>query len=454
LLPVREFEQELGIIRDLAERFPDPRNQLFVMHSVEDILSQNVYQFLAGYFDANDAQALRNDPLFLTLLGVSPDEEKAPLASGSTLSRFQYAFTRRQRHKPPEERPAFFEQRQAQLGRVQVLNDYFVELFVRTRRQRPEHVIIDLDATDDPTHGQQLLSFYHGHYRQHQYFPLLAFDGETGFPLAAWLRPGTVHASCGAVDTLREIVEQLRQAWPDVAIFVRGDGGFAVPEMYEYCEREGLFYAFGYSTNNTLKCRTETLLNETIEEFQQNGEALQQFQAFDDYQAGTWSRPRRILAKVEVNRQGTNRRFVVTNMSGDAQGLYHGFYVKRGNVPEKPIGELKNGLGADRLSSHGFAANAMRMGLHVLAYAVFVLFREATAEVPEVATAEIATVRTKLFKVGAVVKTSVRRIWFHLSGTWPHRELFFRVQFALKQFVAAVREARTTLPTSADSLPF
>jgi len=454
LLPIREFEQALGIIQELADRFPDPRNPLFTQHSVEDILSQNVYQFLAGYFDANDAQDLRTDPLFLTLMGVSPDDENAALASGSTLSRFQYAFTRRQRHMPREERPAFFEQRQSQLDRVQVLHDYFVELFVRTRRQPPAYVIIDLDATDDPTHGQQVLSFYHGHYRQHQYFPLLVFDGETGFPLAAWLRPGTVHASCGAVDTLQEVVEQLRKAWPDVAILVRGDGGFAVPEMYEYCEREGLFYAFGYSTNATLKRRTETLLNDTIEEFDKGGEAVQRFQAFDDYQAGTWSRPRRILAKVEVNRQGTNRRFVVTNMSGDAQGLYHGFYVKRGNVPEKPLAELKNGLGAGRLSSHGFTANSMRLGLHVLAYAIFVLFREATADVPEVATAEVDTVRIKLFKVGAVVKTSVRRIWFHLSETWPHRELFLRVQVALSRFVAAVQEARTVLPTTASSLLF
>lgn len=454
LLPIRSFEQRLGIIKNLAQRFPDPRNPILVTHSVEDILTQNVYQFLAGYFDANDAQVLRSDPLFLTLLGVSPDEPDATLASGSTLSRFQYAYTRRQHQKPPEERPAFFEQRQSQLDRIQVLNDYFVELFIKTRRQRPAHLIIDLDATDDPTHGQQLLSFYHGHYRQHQYFPLLAFDGETGFPLAAWLRAGTVHASCGAMDTLREIVEQVRSAWPDLPIFVRGDGGFAVPEMYEYCERAGLFYAFGYSTNETLKHRTNDLLTATIAEFAASGESVQRFQSMDDYQAGSWSRPRRILAKVEVNQHGTNRRFVVTNMSGDAGGLYHGFYVKRGAVPEKPIGELKNALGADRLSSHGFTANSLRFGLHVLAYAIFVLHREATAEVPEIATAELGTVRTKLFKVGAVVKTSVRRIWFHFSETWPHRALFIRVQQALDGFVAAVLKAQTALPSEGHSALF
>ena len=157
LLPIREFEQKLGIIKGLTERFPDPRNPLLVVHTAEKILAQNVYQFLAGYFDSNDAQALRDDPLFQTLVGTSPDQEDGELASGSTLSRFQYSYTRRQCRRAPEERPAFFEQRQSQLDRVQVLNEYFVDLFIGTRRQRPAHVIIDLDATDDPPHGQQVL---------------------------------------------------------------------------------------------------------------------------------------------------------------------------------------------------------------------------------------------------------------------------------------------------------
>lgn len=454
LLPLRDFERKLGVIRELAQLFPDPRNQLFVTHTVENILTQEVYQFLAGYFDSNDAQVVRDDPLFQTLVGISPDQEDGELASGSTLSRFQYSYTRRQRKRPPEERPAFFEQRQSQIDRVHVLNNYFRDLFIRTRRKPPAHVIIDLDATDDPTYGQQVLSFYHGYYRQKQYFPLLAFDGETGFPLAAWLRPGTVHAACGAVDTLQEIVQQLRQAWPNVAIFVRGDAGYGVPEMYEFCEREGLFYAFGYGANATLKRRNEQLLTETVDEFEKQGEPLQRFLSIDDYQAGSWSQPRRVLAKVEVNGNGTNRRFVVTNMSGAAQGLYHGFYVKRGNVPERPIGELKNSLGADRLSSHGFTANAMRLGLHVLAYAIFVLFREATVDVPEVASAELGTVRTKLFKVGAVVRTSVRRIWFHLSETWPHRDLLLRVQAALDKFAQALGRERTAVPNATPSTPF
>jgi hypothetical protein len=443
LIAVREFEQRLGIIDGLAKRFPDPRAPLYIRHPVDEILTQHVYQFLGGYFDCNDAKTLRHDPLFLTIAGVSPDEqmpvdeetESRALSSGSTLARFQYAYTRRQAEMPIEERQVLLEQRDAQLDRIQVINEYLVDLFVRSRQERPRHIVIDIDPTDDPTHGQQVLSFYHGYYEQHQYFPLLLFDGATGFPLGAWLRPGVVHAACGVVESLDLVVQKLRAAWPDVTIVVRGDTGEAVPKLYEYCEREGLLYAIGYASNEVLKSRVAGTVWDLEVWFSFYREPRTLFQSFEDYQAGSWSRPRRIVAKVEINDKGINRRFVVTNLSGDPQGIYHGFYVGRGNVPERPIGELKNGLAIDRLSSNRFIANDLRLGLHVLAYAIVVLFREATARVPEVAHAEVSTLRAKFFKVGASVATSVRHIWFHFSSTWPSRELFVRVVEALRDFV-------------------
>jgi hypothetical protein len=215
-----------------------------------------------------------------------------------------------------------------------------------------------------------------------------------------------------------------------------------VPEIYEYCEKEGLFYAFGYGSNAVLKRRTERLLKTVELAVRFWGEDIQKFTALEDYQAQGWSRPRRILAKIEANRMGTNRRFVVTNLSGDPQGLYHGFYVQRGDVPEKRIGELKNHLKADRLSAHGFRANAMRLGLHALAFAIMVLFREACArEVPELARAEVGTIREKVFKVGARVRTSARRIWFHFSASWPFAELFRRVCDALDRHACRLLEA-------------
>ena len=443
LLPLRDFERRLGLIADLARRLPDPRAQPLVKHGQEAILTQQIFQILAGYPDANDAQALRGDPLFQTLVGSPPDEDRL-LASRSTLIRHQNSYTRRDAELPLEERPALLDMRAAQVARIKILNELLIDWFIRTRGQPPAHVIIDLDATDDPTHGQQLLAGFHGYFDQHQYFPLLAFDGDSGFPLAAWLRPGTVHASCGTVDTLKPIVQKLRAAWPNLTILVRADTGFAIPDIYEYCEAEGLLYCFGYGTNDVLKERTAAALADLelyYALYGQREEHVQRFETFDDYQAGGWSRPRRILAKIEINRHGLNRRFCVTNMSGHPQGIYHGFYVQRGDVPERPIGDLKNGLHADRLSCHHFTANSFRLLEHVVAYALVVLFREATAAIPEVANARIPTLRQHLWKVGALVQTSARRIWFHFSETWPHWELLTRIEAALLAFVERLRRA-------------
>jgi hypothetical protein len=242
----------------------------------------------------------------------------------------------------------------------------------------------------------------------------------------------------------------LRAAWPDVLILVRGDRGLAVPEVYEFCEAEGLLYALGYSSNDVLKERTAAALSDLecyYPFYRHREEYVQRFEVIEDYQAQSWSRPRRIVAKIEINRHGVNRRFVVTNRSGDGQGIYHGFYVRRGAVPEKPIGALKNGLGMDRLSFHRFRANGLKLLEQTLAYALVVRHREAIAAVPEVAKAEVSTLRQKLWKVGAIVKTSVRRVWFPFSQTWPPRQLFVAVYQGVRGFVAQLRgEAACVLP--------
>ena len=455
LLAVRLLDKELGVLATVAERLPDPRAQALVTHTREALLTQEVYQILAGYPDGNDAQAARQDPLFQTLLDVSPRDGQE-LASGSTLNRFHHAYTRRQAGQPPEERPVVGEVEAARTRRLRVLNDYLPELFIRTRREPRRFVILDVDPSDDPTHGQQVLSFFHGYYDQHQYFPLFVFDGASGFPLAAWLRPGTVAAACGAVDVLRGLVRALRAAWPDVLILIRGDSGVATPEVYEFCEAEGLLYALGFTSNEVLKRRIAPAVAdlETYYAFYGRVEpAVQRFEEIEDYQADGWSRPRRIVAKVEINRHGLNRRFVVTNLSGSGRGIYHGFYVQRGDVPERPIGELKNGLHMDRLSFHRFRSNGLKLLEHTLAYALVVLHREAVAALPEVARAEVGTLRQRLWKVGAVVKTSTRRIWFHVSATWPHRELFVRVYQAVRQFTQGLRTPGTVVPDAALLLP-
>jgi hypothetical protein len=440
LLTVRALEKPLRVIADLAERLPDPRAPKFIEHSAEALLTQAVYQILAGYPDFNDAQQLRSDPLFQILADVAPDADN-PLASPSTLSRFQYAFTRRQADRPLEDRPVLREIRAAQTGRIKILNAYLVDLFLRTRRAPPAAIVLDVDASDDPVHGHQTLSGYHGYYQQQQYLPLFVYDGATGFPLAAWLRPGTVHASLGAADILDGIVTRLRAVWPNVRIQVRSDNGLAVPGLYDYCEAHGLPYAFGYATNPVLQRATAQALAdlELYHHFYRHREpVVQRFESLGDYQAESWPHPRRIVAKVEVTPQGSQRRFVVTNLTEPAAVVYRDFYVQRGKVPEQPIGEMKNGLQADRLSACGFCANAFRLLVHTLAYAIVVLFREAVAAVPEVATATVSTLRQRLWKIGAVVVTGVRRIWLHLSETWPYRELWGRVLAAVQAFVSQV----------------
>src|SRR5262245_20058277 len=261
LLVVRHLDVSLGVIADLARRLPDPRAPLYIHHSLESLLVQLVYQFLAGYPDGNDADHCRSDALFQILAGSAPDPQ-TPLASTATLNRFLYGYTRRDSQLPREERPALLQQRRAQLQRLRVCNEFLVDLFVRTRGKPPAQLVIDLDATDDPVHGQQPLSGYHGYYKQHQYLPLLLFEGNSGFPLACWLRPGTMHAACGAVEVLARLVKRLREAWPDVVIRVRGDTAYGVPALLDYCEEANLGYAFGYASNAVLQRRSAHWLAE------------------------------------------------------------------------------------------------------------------------------------------------------------------------------------------------
>lgn len=547
LLVMAQLVEGLGILDDLAERWPDPRCQNQVTHSSREILAQQIYHYLAGYFDFNDANCTRHDPLFQALAGVSPDEQR-PLASGSTAARFMHAYTRREADKPLEERAVLFEQRAAQLARIRLLNEYLVELFAKTRPTPPTHIILDLDGSEDAAHGQQQLTFWNTHYDQNQYFPLFVLDGVSGFPLAAWLRPGHVHDNCGAVETLRELVALLRRQFPGVTIFVRGDGAFGGPQMLEFCEAENLPYALGYSNHQGLKPRTAWFLEQLQLYYRFYPEPrVQRFDEITDYQAASWPHARRLVVKTEIQWLGSNQRVVVTNLNGPPQAVYQEFYMQRGNVPERPIGEMKNGLGSDRLSSPRFLANSQKLLAHVLSYALVVLFREAlaagaeknlqpglpptepspnvaatpvvrlgsrepvpVAQIPvlrvaagSTATAtaarasapplaaepvpaetvapvrsgpvrhplpprtvsleellsslpdrrpslwdvrkwEVATLRQQLFKVGALVKATVRRIWFHLSSYWPQASLFVQVCQAVNEYLTKFHQRRVT----------
>ena len=442
LLVVRELDVSLGVLADLAGRLPDPRSPKYVHHSLETLLVQRVYQFLAGYPDGNDADHCRGDPLFQVLAGFAPDPGK-PLASTSTLNRFLYGYTRRDAELPREERPSLLAQRRAQVQRLRACNDFLADLFIRTRAAPPAEVILDADATDDPVHGHQALSGYHGYYRQHQYLPLLVFEGHTGFPLACWLRPGTMHAACGATDVLRQLVGRLRRAWPEVLIRLRADNGLAVPAVLDYAEEAGLGYALGYAQNAVLLRASEHWLREV--ELAHNfygyrDPHMRRYEEVRGYQSGGWPHPRRVVVKVEVTPQGSQRRFVVTNLREPARQLYQDFYARRGGVPERPIGELKNGLSADRLSACGFCANALKLLVAVAAYALVALYRQACSGVEGVGDAEVGTLRKRLWKVPAEVLRQAGAVRVRLPGGWEGRQAWEQSLLAVRQHAAQLQQ--------------
>jgi hypothetical protein len=426
LLAVRELDVSLGVLSDLAGRLPDPRAPRYIEHTLESLLVQQVYQFLAGYPDGNDADRCRDDALFQILQGLPPDPGR-PLACTSTLNRYLHGYTRRDAQLPREDRPSLLDQRRAQIRRLKAVNEFLVDLFVRTRTEAPGHLVIDLDATDDPVHGRQPLSGYHGYYRQHQYLPLLGFEGNSGFPLACWLRPGTMHGACGVVDVLRQLVERLRRVWPAVEIRVRADNGLAVPAVFDYCEEAKLGYALGYASNPVLARASDHWLDEVQLVHRWYGYRdphVQRYEQITDYRANTWPQPRRVVVKVEVTPQGSQRRYVVTNLPQPPRQLYQDFYVQRGDVPEGPIGELKNGLSADRLSTGGFCANALKMLVAVTAYALVVLYRQACSAVQGVGDADIQTLRSRLWKVPAEVVRRAGEVRVSLPAEWEHRQLW------------------------------
>jgi hypothetical protein len=295
----------------------------------------------------------------------------------------------------------------------------------RIKKRRPRRVVLDIDATDDPTHGQQELSFYHGYYREHMYFPLLVFDADSGDLLCAVLRPGNQGAAASAVGILKRIIEEIRrQLGPRVEIEIRADCGFASPSLYEFCEQTGLDYAIGIGRNSRLESAAEDLLNSAREEFQKEQQPQRCFNEFS-YAAQSWDRPRRIIAKVEVNELGINRRFVVTNRQDLEPAALYDHYTGRGQS-ENFIKVFKHDLAMDRLSCHRFLANQFRLLLHALAYQMFLSLRDYLHGTPW-QKLQVETLRRRSLKIGAQVRETTRKIWVKLSSSFPEQDTFFLV---------------------------
>ncbi len=399
LLVLRQFDVSQGVTARCSAALRDARLPERTQHTLEALLTQRIYQIVAGYEDGNDAGLLRHDPTFQLL--VQADLGQA-LGSQPTFSRLENAFT-------PRDWVA--------------LNRCLLELFGKRAAgavKAAGEIVLDIDSTADPTYGQQEFSFYNGCYQRSVYHPLLIFERHTGYLLAAHLRRGEVGSSRGVVAVLRRVVKDLRRRFPQVPIRVVGDAGFAIPTLYLFCERQHLEYTFGIGTNPALRPRGERLLQKAERRWLRRRTRQCLYTSFR-HRGKRWRRySRRICVKAEHSSGGASARYVITNRRGLAEEVFT-FYHGRGEC-ENRIEELKNGFAADRLSCHRFLANAFRLLLHAAAYNLVVLFRRRLPEC--LRHAQIETLRTKLFKLGALITRSVRRIRIHLATGWPYQNLF------------------------------
>jgi hypothetical protein len=331
-----------------------------------------------------------------------------------------------------------------------------IDQFIASHPEPPRTVTLDLDAVDDPTHGAQQLTLFHGYYEQYQYLPLVVTCAETDALVMISLRHGTATAALGADDDLAYLVGRVRAAWPNVRIRVRGDCGFGVPRMHDACEALDVIYTFGQSANAVLQRETDDLLAEAVRRWDQTHEPQRLFDGFW-YRAETWSAPRWTIVKAEANAQGTNRRFVTTNRPGGPMypDATYDEYAMRGES-ENRNKEFKCGLAMDRLSDHRFLANFFRLYLHAAALNLLARLRREIADPPPAPAGEVpaaalpeptrkqyqnarrrhdplgegqpATWRLLLIKVAAAVVVSCRRIVLRLSGSWPNLGFFERVR--------------------------
>lgn len=402
LMLVAEVDRRHGVTARIAQSLRERREAGKIQQPLIDMVCQRVYQILAGYEDCNDAAQMAGDAVLKLAVNRCPESDR-DLASQPTLSRFENAVSRTDLYRA---------------------SAALVELFI-AQTPAPQRIILDIDPTVDPTHGSQQLSLFNGFYDTHCYLPVLIFgsaDGGPHQPVASVLRPGNASAGAKARQILQRIVAKLREAWPHTQILIRGDGGYALPELYDWCEAEpGVDYLFGLPINSRLKALVEPhLVTARIRHLLSAAKA--RLLRETRYAAHSWPHERRVIMKAEVSDQGDNPRFVVTSLSdGTAEQIYQ-LYADRGDA-ENRIKELKDDLRADRTSCTRFVANQFRLLLHTTAYALICLLRAHLAGTA-LATAQAGTLRLKLIKVGVRVRQTVRKVWLHFASAYPLKHLW------------------------------
>lgn len=420
-LLLKKADEAIDLLRRLGACFRDDRLQEAVEFPVRTLVAQRVMGIALGYEDLNDHEQLRHDPLLGAVIGKleSGRTRCAPLAGKSTLNRLELfeaqGSSRYHKIRPQSEQ----------------IESLFVDLFLESYRTAPGRIVLDLDATDDPLHGQQEHRFFHGYYDSYCYLPLYIFCGR--HLLCAKLRPANIDGAAGALEEIARLVCAIRARWPKTQIVLRADSGFARENLMAWCEAQNVDYLLGLARNARLTRAIGAAMQQAHAQHLETGHSARVFQELTYCTRKTWSATRRVVAKAEVLPGKTNPRFVVTSLSlkdEDARTLYEDLYCARGEM-ENRIKECQLDLFADRTSTATFRANQLRLWLSSFAYVLIEAFRRLALPQTDLAKATAGSIRLKLLKIGAVITLSVRRVKVAMSSAFPHQATFDHAFHAL-----------------------
>jgi hypothetical protein len=401
-------DRAINLMDRFSSCFHDERRAEWIEHEIVTLVGQRVFGIALGYEDLNDHDELRHDPMMAVLVGklAARREDCAPVAGKSTLNRLELSKLEPTRYHKISHNPV-------------AIKKLLVELFLEAHERAPQQIILDLDATDDPLHGEQEGRFFHGYYDCYCYLPLYVFCGR--HLLAAKLRRANIDGAAGSVQELARIIAQIRRRWPRVRILLRADSGFTREDLMAWCEANGVDFLFGLAKNERLIAEIKTELDLAAANSRRSGKAERRFKDFMWTTRASWSRRRRVVAKAEWTQSEANPRFVVTSLRRDeckARYLYEKVYCARGDM-ENRIKECQLDLYADRTSTATMRANQLRLWFYSMAYVLLCATRRIGLHDTVFAKATCGTIRLKLLKIGALVRVSVRRIKIAMASACP-----------------------------------
>jgi hypothetical protein len=406
-------DRAIGLVDRFAACFSDRRNQALIEHEVATLVGQRVFGIALGYEDLIDHDALRHDPMMAVLAGKlgARRAECAPVAGKSTLNRLELSRPQATRYHKIAHDPAAIEA-------------LLVDLFVEAHAKAPKQIILDLDATDDPLHGHQEGRFFHGYYDSYCYLPLYVFCGR--HLLVSKLRRSNIDAAAGSVAEMARVIGRIRKRWPRVRILLRADSGFCREDLMAWCETNRVDFLFGLARNDRLTARIAPQLEKAEAEARKTGKPARRFADFKWSTLDSWSRERRVIGKAEWTGDKANPRFVVTSLKKNevaGQYLYEAIYCARGEM-ENRIKECQLDLFADRTSANPMHANQLRLWFASMAYVLLAALRRIALPHTQFADATCGTIRLRLLKIGALVKTSVRRVKIAMASGCPYAHEF------------------------------